>query len=75
MAGLSALQHADCIAACGHTPADINDGFNEIINGMSVSSSFASRRAGERMGERPAARTTWRGMQTLRLDGFTASAA
>lgn len=40
--------------------ADINDGFNEVINGMSVIQQFRQQaRFGERMG-RPAARTIWR---------------
>lgn len=39
--------------------ADINDGFNEVINGMSVIQQFRQQaRFGERMGE-PAVRTTW----------------
>ncbi|HFZ8993876.1 TPA: SmdB family multidrug efflux ABC transporter permease/ATP-binding protein [Citrobacter freundii] len=50
--------------------ADINDGFNEVINGMSVIQQFRQQaRFGERMGE--ASRAHYRArMQTLRLDGF-----
>ncbi|MES3557679.1 SmdB family multidrug efflux ABC transporter permease/ATP-binding protein [Enterobacter hormaechei] len=50
--------------------ADINDGFNEVINGMSVIQQFRQQaRFGERMGE--ASRSHYMGrMQTLRLDGF-----
>ena len=41
--------------------ADINDGFNEVINGMSVIQQFRQQaRFGERMGK-PAARIIWRG--------------
>lgn len=40
--------------------ADINDGFNEVINGMSVIQQFRQQaRFGERMGK-PAGRTIWR---------------
>lgn len=56
-------------AACGHA-ADINDGFNEIINGMSVIQQFRQQaRFGERMGEASRSHYMAR-MQTLRLDGF-----
>ena len=41
--------------------ADINDGFNEIINGMSVIQQFRQQaRFGERMGE-PVVHTIWPG--------------
>lgn len=51
-------------------PADINDGFNEIINGMSVIQQFRQQaRFGERMGEASRSHYMAR-MQTLRLDGF-----
>ena len=46
--------------------ADINDGFNEVINGMSV---IQQARFGERMGEASRSHYMAR-MQTLRLDGF-----
>lgn len=50
--------------------ADINDGFNEIINGMSVIQQFRQQaRFGERMGEASRSHYIAR-MQTLRLDGF-----
>ena len=50
--------------------ADINDGFNEIINGMSVIQQFRQqRRFGERMLAASEAHYQAR-MQTLRLDGF-----
>ncbi|MCT4701742.1 SmdB family multidrug efflux ABC transporter permease/ATP-binding protein [Enterobacteriaceae bacterium H20N1] len=50
--------------------ADINDGFNEIINGMSVIQQFRQQaRFGERMGEASRSHYLAR-MQTLRLDGF-----
>ena len=50
--------------------ADINDGFNEVINGMSVIQQFRQQaRFGERMGEASRAHYMAR-MQTLRLDGF-----
>ena len=50
--------------------ADINDGFNEIINGMSVIQQFRQQaRFGERMGEASRSHYMAR-MQTLRLDGF-----
>ncbi|HED6239142.1 TPA: SmdB family multidrug efflux ABC transporter permease/ATP-binding protein [Enterobacter sichuanensis] len=50
--------------------ADINDGFNEVINGMSVIQQFRQQaRFGERMGEASRLHYMAR-MQTLRLDGF-----
>ncbi|MDR2218768.1 SmdB family multidrug efflux ABC transporter permease/ATP-binding protein [Yokenella regensburgei] len=50
--------------------ADINDGFNEIINGMSVIQQFRQQaRFGERMNEASRSHYMAR-MQTLRLDGF-----
>ncbi|WP_312167553.1 SmdB family multidrug efflux ABC transporter permease/ATP-binding protein [Atlantibacter hermannii] len=50
--------------------ADINDGFNEVIMGMSVIQQFRQQaRFGERMGEASRSHYTAR-MQTLRLDGF-----
>jgi len=50
--------------------ADINDGFNEIINGMSVIQQFRQQaRFGERMSEASRSHYFAR-MQTLRLDGF-----
>lgn len=50
--------------------ADINDGFNEVINGMSVIQQFRQQaRFGERMGEASRFHYMAR-MQTLRLDGF-----
>ena len=50
--------------------ADINDGFNEIINGMSVIQQFRQQaRFGERMGDASRSHYIAR-MQTLRLDGF-----
>lgn len=50
--------------------ADINDGFNEVINGMSVIQQFRQQaRFGERMGETSRSHYMAR-MQTLRLDGF-----
>ncbi|XNM53400.1 ABC transporter transmembrane domain-containing protein [Escherichia coli] len=50
--------------------ADINDGFNEIINGMSVIQQFRQQaRSGERMGDDSRSHYMAR-MQTLRLDGF-----
>ena len=50
--------------------ADINDGFNEVINGMSVIQQFRQQaRFGERMGEASHSHYMAR-MQTLRLDGF-----
>lgn len=50
--------------------ADINDGFNEVINGMSVIQQFRQQaRFGERMGEASRSHYMAR-MQTLRLDGF-----
>lgn len=50
--------------------ADINDGFNEIINGMSVIQQFRQQaRFGERMGDASRSHYLAR-MQTLRLDGF-----
>ena len=52
------------------TYADINDGFNEVINGMSVIQQFRQQaRFGERMGEASRSHYMAR-MQTLRLDGF-----
>lgn len=50
--------------------ADINDGFNEVINGMSVIQQFRQQaRFGERMGKASRSHYMAR-MQTLRLDGF-----
>lgn len=50
--------------------ADINDGFNEVINGMSVIQQFRQQvRFGERIGEVSRSHYLAR-MQTLRLDGF-----
>lgn len=50
--------------------ADINNGFNEVINGMSVIQQFRQQaRFGERMGEASRSHYIAR-MQTLRLDGF-----
>lgn len=50
--------------------ADINNGFNEVINGMSVIQQFRQQaRFGERMSEASRAHYLAR-MQTLRLDGF-----
>jgi ABC-type multidrug transport system, ATPase and permease components len=50
--------------------ADINDGFNEVINGMSVIQQFRQQaRFGERIGEVSRQHYLAR-MQTLRLDGF-----
>ena len=50
--------------------ADINYGFNEVINGMSVIQQFRQQaRFGERMGEASRSHYMAR-MQTLRLDGF-----
>ncbi|ADO49600.1 SmdB family multidrug efflux ABC transporter permease/ATP-binding protein [[Enterobacter] lignolyticus] len=50
--------------------ADINDGFNEVINGMSVIQQFRQQaRFGERVGESSRSHYMAR-MQTLRLDGF-----
>ena len=50
--------------------ADINDGFNEVINGMGVIQQFRQQaRFGERMLEASYAHYLAR-MQTLRLDGF-----
>ncbi|MFW0766072.1 SmdB family multidrug efflux ABC transporter permease/ATP-binding protein [Trabulsiella odontotermitis] len=50
--------------------ADINDGFNEVINGMSVIQQFRQQaRFGERMNEASRSHYLAR-MQTLRLDGF-----
>ncbi|MBU5377218.1 MAG: SmdB family multidrug efflux ABC transporter permease/ATP-binding protein [Pantoea sp.] len=50
--------------------ADINNGFNEVINGMSVIQQFRQQaRFGERMSQ--ASRSHYQArMQTLRLDGF-----
>lgn len=50
--------------------ADINNGFNEVINGMSVIQQFRQQaRFGERMSQ--ASRSHYEArMQTLRLDGF-----
>jgi len=50
--------------------AEINNGFNEVINGMSVIQQFRQQaRFGERIGA--ASRSHYRArMQTLRLDGF-----
>lgn len=50
--------------------ADINDGFNEVINGMSVIQQFRQQaRFGKRIGEVSRQHYLAR-MQTLRLDGF-----
>mgnify|MGYP001313388193 FL=1 len=50
--------------------ADINDGFNEVINGMTVLQQFRQQaRFGERLGAASRAHYAAR-MQTLRLDGF-----
>lgn len=50
--------------------ADINDGFNEVINGMSVIQQFRQQaRFGERMSAASRSHYMAR-MQTLRLDGF-----
>ncbi len=50
--------------------ADINDGFNEVIMGMSVIQQFRQQaRFGARMGEASRSHYAAR-MQTLRLDGF-----
>lgn len=50
--------------------ADINDGFNEVINGMGVIQQFRQQiRFGERMSAASRLHYTAR-MQTLRLDGF-----
>ena len=50
--------------------ADINNGFNEVINGMSVIQQFRQQaRFGERMNEASRSHYLAR-MQTLRLDGF-----
>ncbi|QTF09487.1 SmdB family multidrug efflux ABC transporter permease/ATP-binding protein [Brenneria izadpanahii] len=50
--------------------ADINDGFNEIINGMGVIQQFRQQaRFGERLSDTSWAHYRAR-MQTLRLDGF-----
>jgi len=50
--------------------ADINDGFNEVISGMSVIQQFRQQaRFGERMGAASRSHYMAR-MQTLRLDGF-----
>ncbi|MGK9173940.1 SmdB family multidrug efflux ABC transporter permease/ATP-binding protein [Yokenella regensburgei] len=50
--------------------ADINDGFNEVINGMGVIQQFRQQgRFGEKMGEASRSHYLAR-MQTLRLDGF-----
>lgn len=50
--------------------ADINNGFNEVINGMSVIQQFRQQaRFGERLGEASRAHYLAR-MQTLKLDGF-----
>ncbi|OHY68862.1 multidrug ABC transporter permease/ATP-binding protein [Pluralibacter gergoviae] len=50
--------------------ADINDGFNEVINGMTVLQQFRQQaRFGERLGAASRAHYAVR-MQTLRLDGF-----
>ncbi len=55
--------------------ADINDGFNEVINGMGVIQQFRQQaRFGERMREASYAHYLAR-MQTLRLDGFCCAAA
>jgi len=50
--------------------ADINNGFNEVISGMSVIQQFRQQaRFGERMGEASRSHYLAR-METLRLDGF-----
>lgn len=50
--------------------ADINNGFNEVINGMSVIQQFRQQaRFGERLGEASRLHYLAR-MQTLKLDGF-----
>ena len=50
--------------------ADINDGFNEVINGMGVIQQFRQQvRFGERMSAASQSHYLAR-MQTLRLDGF-----
>jgi len=50
--------------------ADINNGFNEVIGGMSVIQQFRQQaRFGERMGEASRSHYLAR-METLRLDGF-----
>ena len=50
--------------------ADINDGFNEVINGMTVLQQFRQQaRFGDRLGAASRAHYAAR-MQTLRLDGF-----
>lgn len=50
--------------------ADINDGFNEVINGMGVIQQFRQQaRFGEKMGQASRQHYLAR-MQTLRLDGF-----
>ena len=50
--------------------ADINDGFNEVINGMGVIQQFRQQaRFGERMSDASRSHYVAR-MQTLRLDGF-----
>lgn len=50
--------------------ADINDGFNEVINGMGVIQQFRQQiRFGERMSAASRSHYTAR-MQTMRLDGF-----
>ncbi|SFR03817.1 MULTISPECIES: SmdB family multidrug efflux ABC transporter permease/ATP-binding protein [unclassified Enterobacter] len=50
--------------------ADINDGFNEVINGMGVIQQFRQQaRFGERMSDASRSHYMAR-MQTLRLDGF-----
>ncbi|SFN36797.1 ATP-binding cassette, subfamily B, multidrug efflux pump [Izhakiella capsodis] len=50
--------------------ADINNGFNEVINGMSVIQQFRQQaRFGERIGETSRSHYLAR-METLRLDGF-----
>ncbi|MGD8164828.1 SmdB family multidrug efflux ABC transporter permease/ATP-binding protein [Pantoea sp. FN0307] len=50
--------------------ADINNGFNEVINGMSVIQQFRQQaRFGERIGEASRSHYLAR-METLRLDGF-----
>ncbi len=66
---ISALQHRRLSVVRAYL-ADINDGFNEIINGMSVIQQFRQQaRFGERMGEASRSHYMAR-MQTLRLDGF-----
>jgi ATP-binding cassette subfamily B multidrug efflux pump len=57
--------------------ADINDGFNEVINGMSVIQQFRQQaRFGEKMAQKPAVRNiTMARMQTLKPGRFFAAPA